>query len=100
MRRYVFTSVFLLATAAGIHALAPVTTSGRHAYDAATDAWEGGDYIAALKGNTGVPTRPGGDAFLDPIALRTGELFKTRELTADGRAGRFSPDGTLLVYET
>src|SRR5262249_42953558 len=43
---------------------------------------------------------PGGDRWLRPIALATGELFETRELTADGRAPRFSPNGTLMAYET
>lgn len=43
---------------------------------------------------------PGGDAFLEPIALTTGELYRTRELTSDGRAGRFSPAGRFVAYET
>jgi len=30
----------------------------------------------------------GGDQLLESIALQTGELFQTEELTADGRAGR------------
>ncbi|HXF04592.1 MAG TPA: M20/M25/M40 family metallo-hydrolase, partial [Blastocatellia bacterium] len=33
-------------------------------------------------------------------AEQTGELYRTAEITADGRAPRFSPDGTLIVYET
>ena len=33
------------------------------------------------------------DDVVDAIALQTGELFKTIELTADGGAPRFSPDG-------
>src|SRR5205085_8442710 len=66
----------------------------------ARDAWERGDYIAALNGFIQTLTGPGGDTFLEPIALTTGELFETRELTADGRAPRFSPDGRFIVYET
>lgn len=68
--------------------------------DAANDAWQRGDHIAALTGHTQVLNAPGGDRFLDPIALTTGELFETRELTVDGRAPRFSPDGRFIVYET
>lgn len=70
------------------------------AFADATDAWERGDYIAALNGYTSLLNAPGGDAFLDRVALQTGELFATRELTPDGRAPRFSPNGTFIVYET
>jgi hypothetical protein len=69
-------------------------------FDAASDAWERGDYIAALTGYIQVMNAPDGDAFLEPIALSTGELFETRELTPDGRAPRFSPDNRLIAYET
>jgi hypothetical protein len=70
------------------------------AFDAANDAWERGDYIAALNGYIQLLGAPGGEKFLEPIALTTGELFETRELTGDGRAPRFSPDGRFIVYET
>src|SRR4029450_6929053 len=69
-------------------------------YDAATSAWQRGDYIDALNGYIQVLNAPGGDAYLERIALTTGGLDRTRELTADGRSGRFSPDGRFLVYET
>src|SRR4051794_15544726 len=69
-------------------------------FDAATDAWERGDYIAALTGYIQVLGAPGSDAFIEPIALTTGELFVTRELTPDGRNARFSPDDKLIAYET
>ena len=51
-------------------------------FEAATDAWERGDYATALSGYLQVLAAPGGDAFFEPIALTTGELFETRELTA------------------
>ena len=69
-------------------------------FEAAGDAWERGDYIAALTGYLQVLSAPGGDAFLEPIALTTGELFETRELTPDGRAPRFSGDNKFIAYET
>ena len=34
------------------------------------------------------------------IALATGELYTTTELTTDGNAPRFSPDGRSLTYES
>ena len=69
-------------------------------FDAANDVWERGDFIAALNGFLQVVNAPGGGAFLEPIALATGELFETRELTPDGRAPRFSPDNQFIAYET
>jgi Peptidase family M28/WD40-like Beta Propeller Repeat len=68
--------------------------------DAANDAWQRGEYISALNGYINLLNAPGGDRALESIALTTGELFHTRELAASGRAGRFSPDGRFLVYET
>jgi Peptidase family M28/WD40-like Beta Propeller Repeat len=68
--------------------------------DAANDAWQRGEYIAALNGYITVLSAPGGDRALESIALTTGELFHTWELAASGRAARFSPDGRFLVYET
>ena len=70
------------------------------ALEAANDAWERGDYIAALNGYIQILATPGGDLSLETIALTTGELYQTRELTRDGRAPRFSPDGAFVVYET
>ena len=63
-----------------MHAMAIVPASTK-AFDAANDAWERGDYIAALNGYIQLLNAPGGEKFLEPIALTTGELFETRELT-------------------
>jgi hypothetical protein len=67
---------------------------------AADEAWERGDYIKALNDYIRVLSSPSGQPFLEPIALQTGELYDTRELTADGRAPRFSPDDAYIAYET
>src|SRR5580765_651379 len=99
MRRLAIAGLALFACAAAIHAVSIVPLSAR-AFDAANDAWERGDYIAALNGYVQLLSGPGGDRYLEPIALTTGELFETRELTSDGRAPRFSPDGRYIVYET
>ena len=94
--------VSLIAVAAVVVSIAasPHAAASTPAFDTANDAWERGDYITALNGYVRVLNAPGGNAFLEPIALTTGELFVTRELTPDGRAPRFSQDGQYLVYET
>ena len=63
-------------------------------------AWDRGDYPAALNGYLALLDSPDADRLLEPIALQTGELFQTIELTADGGAARFSPDGRHFTYET
>jgi hypothetical protein len=69
-------------------------------FDAATSAWRRGDYVVALNGYIQLLNGPGGDDYLERIALTTGELYRSHEITNDGRAGRFSPDGRYIVYET
>jgi Tol biopolymer transport system component len=69
-------------------------------FDASFSAWQRGDYIPALNGFIQILNGAGGDEYLQRIALLTGELYRTDELTADGRAGRFSPDGRYILYET
>jgi hypothetical protein len=66
----------------------------------AHDAWAQGDYVTALNSYIRLLTAPGGDTLHDAIALHTGELFQSAELTTDGRAPRFSPDGVFVAYET
>ena len=66
----------------------------------AHEAWDRGDYPSALKAYIDIVSGPHGEAALEEIALQTGELYRTRELTTDGRAPRFSPDGRFIAYET
>ncbi len=68
--------------------------------DTANEAWQRGDYVAAINGYIQLLNAPGGEAFTERVALATGELFRTTELTSDGRRGRFSPDGRYIAYET
>ena len=84
----------LVAPAAGLFARAP-----QPALLDATDAWDRGDYPAALRTFLALLDRPDADALLEAIASTTGELFTTVELTADGDHPRFSPDGRYLSYE-
>ncbi len=75
--------------------------------DAATDtpltvadlAWDRGDYPAALNAYLQILDSPQGDAALESIALRTGELYKTVEITTDGASPQFSKDGNYFLYE-
>ena len=63
-------------------------------------AWDRGHYTTALRGYLELLASSDADAVLEPIALQTGELYTTTELTKDGAAPRFSPDGRLVAYET
>jgi len=66
---------------------------------AADLAWDAGDYITALNGYIRLLGGPSADQVLEPIALQTGELFTTHEITTDGLAPRFSPDAALVAYD-
>lgn len=62
-------------------------------------AWERGDYPGALRTYLSLLDSTEADRLLPAIALRTGELFHTTELTTDGGAPQFSADGRYLAYE-
>ena len=47
-------------------------------------AWERGDYTSALTTYQELLAGPDADGVLDSIALQTGELYQTTELTTDG----------------
>ena len=66
----------------------------------ADNLWNDGNYIGALTAYIRLLNSPSGDQYLEPIALQTGELFVTEELSADGRNPRLSPDGRFISYET
>ena len=62
-------------------------------------AWDRGDYPTALRGYLAILDGGASDDVADAIALQTGELFQTIELTADGGTPRFSPDGRYFTFE-
>ena len=92
----------LIATSALAAAfLVPLSgTTNDTALHEADLAWERGDYITALTAYAKLLESPDAERVLEPIALQTGELFKTYELTRDGAAPQFSPDGRFIAYET
>lgn len=77
--------------------MAPVDSGD---YRLATLAWEHGKYIAALDGFARILATPLKETFRDSIALMTGELYQTSELTTDGSRPAFSPKGAYATFET
>jgi Tol biopolymer transport system component len=93
-----------LMLAAALSAALWIPLSGRAIDDTpletAAFAWDRGDYIAALTTYLELLGSSPSAETLEAIALQTGELFHTTELTTDGDAPRFSPDGRHIIYET
>jgi hypothetical protein len=82
-------------------ALAPGSSrAASSALETAGIAWDAGDYVTALTTYLQILDSAESDDALEAIALQTGELFRTRELTDDAEMPRFSADGRYLVYET
>ena len=74
--------------------------AGETPLQSASIAWDRGDYVTALTTYLQVLDSPQAEEALEPIALQTGELYHSIELTADGSAPAFSPDGRFILYET
>jgi hypothetical protein len=99
-RRSVVTAALV---AAGIISTAwrdRVATTDHDALRRAWYDWDRGDYVAAL--TTYQALLSGGDAraVLEPIALQTGELYRTVELTTNGANPAFSQDSRFFSFET
>ncbi|HET7216532.1 MAG TPA: M28 family peptidase [Vicinamibacterales bacterium] len=78
----------------------PSTAASDSPLQLAELAWDRGDYPAALTGFLQLLDSPQADAVVEAIALRTGELYQTTEITPDGALPRFSPDGRYITYES
>src|SRR5437764_5019361 len=63
-------------------------------------AWDRGDYVAALTIYQDVLAGPDAAQALETIALQTGELYRTMELTLDGANPTFSIDARRFSFET
>jgi Tol biopolymer transport system component len=93
-------TVASLVAALCVATVAGRTPSSETPLQLADLAWERGDYPTALTAYLQILDSTGGDAALEAIALRTGELFRTTEITTDGLVPQFAPDGRHLTYET
>jgi len=98
------TSLLLgLALLSGVSAAPGVAASGADKLDLlwqeADLAWDAGQYIAALEGFIEILDAPGGERFLEPIALLTGELYRVEEIAPDGRGSRISSDGRYAAFQ-
>jgi len=63
-------------------------------------AWDRGDYVVALKIYQRILDSPDAASAIEPIALQTGELYRTTTLTDDGEAPIFAPDTGHVAYES
>ncbi|MEN6312103.1 MAG: M28 family peptidase [Acidobacteriota bacterium] len=97
-----FLAVLLAAlVAAGVWAAGAADKPSSEAlYEKACEAWDIGDYAAALRGFEALLKGTDSARFFERIALLTGELYEVRSLAPDGRNLRFSPDGRLAAYES
>jgi hypothetical protein len=85
-------------TQSGSQTAAPMTLEAR--WRRALDAWDTGAYVAALGDLRAIMQVPSGSAeYLERIALLTGELFVTTEVTPDAvGGGAISADGRHVLY--
>jgi hypothetical protein len=84
-------------TAAATTAAAPAAPDVL--YRRATEAWEAGAYPDALAALVPLMKGPAAAEYRDRVALLTGELFITTEITTDGRNPKISPNGQYVAYE-
>src|SRR6476619_740741 len=66
----------------------------------ALEQWNLGKYPDALADLKALTKSPAAAEFHDRIALLTGELYSTTELTTDGRNPKISGSGQYASYET
>jgi Tol biopolymer transport system component len=69
-------------------------------WDRAVEAWDAGQYPEALTDLIAVAGSPAAAEYHERMALLTGELFRTIELTPDGRNPRVSSNGQYVAYDT
>jgi Tol biopolymer transport system component len=72
----------------------------RARFDTAVIAWQRGDYPTALAVFDRLLSSPDGDRVLEPIALLTGELYRTIPVARDGQGVRWSGDGRFASFTT
>ncbi len=77
---------------------APLAPTLQARYDSAAVAWDAGAYPDALARFDRLLAGPDAEAVRVPLALITGERYRTTELAPDGARLRWSPDGRLAAY--
>ena len=73
---------------------------GDAAYDSAFFAWERGAYPDALRRLDRLLAGANAARYLEPVAILTGELYATVELTRDGARPVWSADARYVAWET
>jgi hypothetical protein len=68
-------------------------------FEQAANDWRRGSYPTAIQKLITVVSATDGDVFFERTALLTGELYRTTEITTDGRAVRWAPSGNFAAYE-
>ncbi len=100
-KRIGFTAALLTAGLISVAGLDRSPSSGADAALQRAEAdWDKGDYVAALTTYQELLAGPDAAAVLEPIALQTGELFRTTELTTDGANPTFASDSRSFSFET
>ena len=95
-----FAAAAALLAAGWIALSATATSATTAALERAAADWDRGDYVSALTTYQELLAGPDAAAAVEPIALQTGELYRTTELTRDGAAPVFAPDSRHFSFET
>src|SRR5262245_26250731 len=66
----------------------------------ALDAWDDGQYPNAVRDLQALMRSPSAKDYFERVALLTGELYVTTELSTDARNPRISTDGQVATFET
>ena len=69
-------------------------------WEQSLDAWDSGNFVTALEDFKKILNRPKAEDYFQHIALITGELYKTTEISEDGSSVKFSPGDKYISYQT
>ncbi len=76
------------------------SSDAQELWEQSLDAWDSGKFVTALEDFKKILNGPMADDYFQEIALITGELYKTTEISKDGRSVKFSPGGRYISYES
>ncbi|HTE47753.1 MAG TPA: M20/M25/M40 family metallo-hydrolase, partial [Gemmatimonadaceae bacterium] len=92
-------STFLACLLACPGVLLSQQASSASNYDQAVQNWTRGNYPAAIQKLISVLSAADGGMYVERTALLTGELYRTTEITTDGRTPRWGSTGKFASYE-